>query len=71
MAKNQRKKKTGKKSRRRDKVTKTGSMASMRSGFKNVVGTGKKEKKPSPGANFISYMLLIIALGLLVWTLVR
>ena len=45
-------------------------MASMRSGFKNVVGTGKK-KKPSRGANFLSYLLLIVALGLLVWTLVR
>ena len=70
MAKPQRKRKTGKKSRRRDTATKKGSMASMRSGFKNVVGTGQK-KKPSPGANFISYLLLIIALGLLVWTLVR
>lgn len=70
MAKTQRNKKVGKKSRRRDTGSKTGSLASMRSGFKNVVGTGKK-KQPSPGANFISYMLLILALCLLVWTLVR
>lgn len=45
-------------------------MLSMRSGFKNVVGTGQK-KKASSGSNFITVMIFVGLVGLLIWTLLR
>ncbi len=72
MSNTKRKKKTGKRSRRRNVDEKKGSMLSMRAGFKNVVGTGEKKKKPaSPGSNFITVMLFVAVVALIIWTLAR
>jgi hypothetical protein len=64
-----RKKKTGKSSRvQRDEVRKSGSMSSMRSGFRGVVSG---EKKVDDGWGFVKFLFLLAMLMLLFWAFMR
>ena len=64
-----RKKKTGKSSRvQRNEVRKSGSMSSMRSGFRGVVSG---EKKVDDGWGFVKFLFLMAILMLLIWTFMR
>lgn len=64
-----RKKKTGKSSRvQRKELRKSGSMTSMRSGFRGVVSG---EKKVDDGWGFVKFLFVLAFLMLILWAFMR